>query len=91
MDYICQAHQTITFCGISAHHQNSITKCCIHDIIESTHTSLLHAASQWPKTITANLWSQALKHATNVCNALLRAGKPSSPLSLFSRTQVQPN
>ena len=91
MDDIHQAHQTITFCGIGAHHQNGIAKCCICDITESACTSLLHAAHQWPKTTTANLWPQALKHATNIYNALPHAGKPSSPLSLFSRTQVQLN
>ena len=91
MDDIRQAHQTITFCGIGSHHQNSIAKFHFQDITESAHTPLLHAAHQWPKTIAVNLWPQALKHATNICNALPRAGKPSSPLSLFSRTQVQPN
>ena len=44
MDDIHQAHQTITFCGIGAHHQNGIAKCHIHDITESACTSLLHAA-----------------------------------------------
>ena len=34
---------------------------------------------------------QALQYATYIYNALLQPGKPSSPLSLFSRTQVQPN
>ena len=91
MDDICQAHQTIAFCGIVAHQQNGIAECCICDIMESSCTSLQHAAHQWPKTIVANLWPQALKHATNIYNALLQAGKPSSPLSLFSKTQVQPN
>ena len=44
MDDVLQAHQTITFCGIGAHHQNGIAKCCIHNIMENAHTSLLHAA-----------------------------------------------
>ena len=91
MEDIHQAHQTITFCGIGAHHQNGIAKCCICDITESACTSLLHAAHQWPKTTTANLWLQALKHATNIYNALPHAGKPSYPLYLFSRTHVQLN
>ena len=52
---------------------------------------LLHAAHRWPNTIISNLWPQALKHATNIRNALPRAGQKESPLSLFSGTTVQAN
>ena len=62
----------------------------IHDITESARTMLLHAA-RWPKTITSNLWPQALKHATNVQNVLPRKGKAQSPISLFSNTTIEPN
>ena len=37
------------------------------------------------------LWPQALKHATNVRNALPRKGKTQSPISLFSNTTIKPN
>ena len=69
MDNVHQTHQTITFCGVGAHHQNGIAKQQIRDLMESTRTMLLHAAQQWPKAITSNLWPQALKHTTNVQNA----------------------
>ena len=91
VDDIQAAHQTITFCSISTHHQNGIAKICIWDITENAHTSLLHAAHQWPKAIAANLWPQAIKHVVNERNSLPMPGKTESPLSKFSGTSVQPN
>ena len=91
MDDVRQAHQTITFCGVGAHHQNGIAKQRIHDLMESTRTMLLHAAHRWPKAITSNLWPQALKHATNVQNSLPHPGKTQSPISLFTNMIVEPN
>ena len=85
------AYQTITFCGVGAHHQNGIAERRIRDITENTRTSLLHAAHRWPKAIAANLWPQAIKHVVNVHNSLPRPGKPESPLSMFAGTSVQPN
>lgn len=85
------ALQTISFCGVGAHHQNGIAERRIRDISESARTMLLHAAHRWPKTITSNLWPQAVKHATNIRNALPRIGKQQSPISIFSNTDVEPN
>ena len=66
MEDVRKAGQTITFCGVGAHHQNGVAERRIRDITESAHTMLLHAAHRWPKTITSNIWPQALKRATNV-------------------------
>jgi len=60
------ANQTISFCGVGAHHQNGVAERRIRDITESARTMLLHAAHRWPNTIISNLWPQALKHAVNV-------------------------
>ena len=91
MDDVCKAGQTITFCGVGAHHQNGVAERRIRDITESARTMLLHAAHRWPKTITSNLWPQALEHAANVRNALPRKGNTQSPISLFSNTTIEPN
>ena len=74
MDDVRAAHQTITFCSVSAHHQNGIAERRIRDITENARTSLLHAAHRWPKAIAANLWPQAIKHVVNVRNSLPRPG-----------------
>ena len=85
------ALQTISFCGVGAHHQNGIAERRIRDLTESARTMILHAAHRWPKTITANLWPQAVKHATNIRNALPRNNKTKSPISIFSNSDVEPN
>ena len=91
VDDVRAAHQTITFCGVGAHHQNGIAERRIWDMTENARTSLLHAAHRWPKAIAANLWPQAIKHVVNVRNSLPRPGKTESPLSKFAGTSIQPN
>ena len=91
VDDVHAAQQTITFCGVSAHHQNGIAERRIRDITESARTMLLHAAHRWPKAISANLWPQAIKHAVNCRNALPRNGKDRSPVSMFANTTIEPN
>ena len=91
VDNIWMAHQTITFCGVGAHHQNSVAERRIWDITKNAHTSLLHAAHRWPKAIAANLWLQAIKHVVNVHNSLPQPGKTESPLSKLAGTSKQPN
>jgi hypothetical protein len=91
LDSVKHSNQTISFCGVGAHHQNGIAERRIKDLTESSRTMLLHAQHRWPKTITANLWPQALKHAVNIRNAIPRELNGSSPLSKFSGTDIQPN
>jgi len=99
------ADQTLSFCGVNAHHQNGIAERRIKDINEGSRTALLHAAHRWPKAIDASLWSCALKNYVNLRNALpkhytpakkqgrsvIRARFERSPLSAFSGTIVEPN
>ena len=102
---IQKAHQTLSFCGVNAHHQNGRAESRIKDVTTGARTALLHAAHRWPKAINAALWPAALKHYTNTRNALPtefipgekqgRARQPDryeqSPLSKFSGTEVEPN
>ena len=91
VDDVQMAHQTITFCGVGAHHQSGVAERRIRDITKNTRTSLLHAAHRRPKAIAANLWPQAIKHAVNVYNSLPCQGKTESPLSKFAGMSIQPN
>ena len=94
--------QTISFCGVNAHHQNGRAEKKIRDLTDAARTALLHARHRWPQAIPLNLWPCALKHVTNTKNALPRNYKPAtnpnedplyetSPLSKFSGTTVEPN
>eukprot|EP00956_Cyclotella_meneghiniana_P029977 scaffold74389_cov38-Cyclotella_meneghiniana.AAC.4 len=55
--------QTITFCGVGAHHQNGIVEDRIRLITETARTLLLHAQRHWPEYITTMLWPFAVKAA----------------------------
>jgi hypothetical protein len=53
---VLQSQQSLTFCGVNAHHQNGRAESRIKDVTTHAQTSLLHAAHQWPKAINAALW-----------------------------------
>lgn len=105
-DSVQASNQTISFCGPNAHHQNGKAENRIKDITTNARTALLHAAHRWPEAVNSHLWPAALKHYTNVRNAMptvFREGRKvgksklepdtyeKSPLSLFSGTEVEPN
>eukprot|EP00980_Cylindrotheca_fusiformis_P016832 scaffold5080_cov130-Cylindrotheca_fusiformis.AAC.1 len=97
--------QSLTFCGVNAHHQNGKAENRIKLVTEGARTALLHAAHRWPKAVNASLWPAALKNHVNLRNSLpteyvpeRRFGRKiipaqfhSSPLSKLSGTEVQPN
>ena len=55
--------QTISFCGVNAHHQNGRAEKKIRDLQELTRTMILHAQNRWPNAISAHLWPMAMKNA----------------------------
>jgi hypothetical protein len=67
---VAKGIQTLSFCGVNAHHQNGRAEARIKDITTNARTALLHAAHRWPKAIHASLWPSALKNYTNIRNAL---------------------
>ena len=62
--------QTISFCGVNAHHQNGIVERHIRKITESSRTMLLHAERLWPEAISPILWPFAIKYAAHIHNNL---------------------
>ena len=57
---VSSANQTITFCGVGAHHQNGIAEAAIKQSTLQARTLLLHAKRYWPSVITTILWPFAL-------------------------------
>lgn len=100
-----QAGQSLTFCGVNAHHQNGKAERRIKDVTEGARTALLHAVHRWPKAIDASLWPAALKNYVNLRNSLpsdftpeQKIGKriiparfEGSPISKMSGVEVEPN
>ena len=92
-DFVHHAHrkkQTVTFCGVDAHHQNGIAEHRIRQLSDSARTQLLHAMTHNPNQVTAQLWPHALKHANHLFNALPRTGNDFSPEQLFSGSKADP-
>ena len=88
-DVIAQ-RQTISYCGVNAHHQNGVAEKRIRDLQDAARTMLLHAKHRWPSAITANLWPYALRHANEVHASSPRLLDQVSPMELFSGVSVQP-
>ena len=81
-----KADQTITFCGVSAHHQTSIMERYIQDITKSGRTLLLHAKQCWRDVIGTIIWLFALKAAKD-CQSHLKLDKNDhAPINKFSCT-----
>ena len=60
---IDDANQTITLCGVGAHHQNGVAEARIKTLSLACHTLLLHSKRHWPEAITTMLWPFAPKEA----------------------------
>ena len=88
-EHVVEKGQTITYCGVGAHHQNGKVEKRIRDIVEQARTMLLHAAHRWPKAVSANLWPFALHHAVRLRNNLESEG--ASPIARFSGSHVVDN
>ena len=90
VDDVEQKGQTITFCGVSAHHQNGKAEKRIRDLQDAARTMLIHAYRRWPKGITVNLWPHALRTANDVRNCAAARDDGLSPMSVFTGVPIQP-
>jgi hypothetical protein len=57
--------QTISFCGVGAHHQNGIAEKRIGDLQRRATTLLLYAQRRWPDAINTHLWTYAIRAAND--------------------------
>ena len=86
-----QDGQTISYCGVNAHHQNGRAEKKIRDLQELARTMLLHAQHRWPEAINAHLWPYAIKIANDNCNRLPSLnGEGISPIEKFSQVAIVP-
>ena len=85
------SRQTISFCGIGAHHQSGVTEHRIRELSELAWTQLLHVMHNSPEIVNKSLWPYTLQHASYLYNQFPRTGKTASPLELFTSSQVRPN
>jgi hypothetical protein len=67
-DEVAACQQTISFCGVNAHHQNGKAEKKIRDLQELTRTMILHAQQRWSDAINAYMWPFAMKMANDISN-----------------------
>ncbi len=82
--------QTITMCGVGAHHQNGIVERRIRLITEVARTLLLHAQRHWPECVDTMLWPFAVKAAIERINCLHQDLEGKTPHSKFFGTDDLP-
>ncbi len=88
-DEVKQSGQTMSFCGVGAHHHNDVAERRIQDLSDSARVMMAHAAHHNP-AIAANLWPHALRHSSYVQNMLPRNGHSKLPKEFFCRAPVRP-
>ena len=89
IDAVKEAHQTIDFCAVGAHHQNGVIERHFQRLTSSARTILLHAKRHWPSMITTVLWPFAYKYAELLYNHLHIDAVGLSPAEKFCETPVK--
>ena len=85
LESVKTCNQSISFCGVGAHHQNAIAERGIKELTLISRTILLHAQRHWPEMISTMLWPLALKAACERLNNLSINENGESPHSRMSR------
>ena len=82
--------QTISYCGVNAHHQNGKAEKKIRDLQDLARTMILHAQQRWPTAVTVNLWPYAVRMANETMNTTPSIQEGVSPMELFAQVAIAP-
>ena len=82
-------NQTITFCGVGAHHQNEIIENKNKMLTLAARTLLLHGIRMWPQMIDTMFWPFAIKASAERHNCLLVDRDNQTPASKLYDVPVQ--
>ena len=64
------AKQTLSFCGVNAHHQNGKSDDIIKDVTTGVRKFILHASHCWRNVIYASLWTAIMNKYFNLINSI---------------------
>jgi hypothetical protein len=81
-------NQSLSLCGVNAHHQNGKVEKQIRDLQELARTSLLHASTQWPDSINSFLWPYAIRKAAIDMNTIKKKDSTLSPSERFANVKI---
>jgi hypothetical protein len=88
MCHLKEMNQTMSLCGVNAHHQNGKVEKQIQDLQDLARSLMLHTQNLWPDTITKNLWPYAIRKAANDLNNIKKKSEMSSPSKKFSKVHI---
>ena len=85
---VADAGQTITYCGVSAHHQNGIETARIKNLRLVARTMLLYDRRYWREDITTMIWRCDIKATGLQPNRFHLIDDSLSPLKIFSGVET---
>jgi len=81
--------QTISYCGVGAHHQNGHFKKLIQDLQDHGRTVLLHAQQRWLDAVNDNLWPYAFVLCSEIWKWTPRSINSKIPYYLFCGSNLE--
>ena len=81
--HCAERNQSLSFCGVGAHHQNGIVEGKIKILTQGARTILLHGQRMWPDMINSMFWPFALKAMAERLNRLQISPDGATPESKF--------
>ena len=90
-DQVRNDNQTITYCGVGAHHQNGIVERKIGLLTRGSRTLLLHAQRRWKSAISTILWPFAWRCFENRTNDLEVGKDGLTPTNRWTQTDIRPD
>ena len=85
--YLREHNKKIQYCGVNAHHKNTLAKRGIRAISQCDCLLLLHASLYWEIGIDSSLWPMAVNYTTHIHNHLPNERGIASS-DLFTSTKI---
>ena len=82
--------QTMSMCGVGAHHQNATAERTIRTISEAARSTMIHAALHWPEEVEIDLWPFAIDYVVHIWNKLPSMKSNLAPIEIVSGTRLDP-
>jgi hypothetical protein len=81
-------HQTITFSGTGAHHQNGVAERAIRTVTYMARAMLVHLSNHWPDEYDPDLWPFAMDYAVWLHNHTPDRELRIAPIEVFCQTRL---
>ena len=89
VEAINRKYQKITFCGVGAHHQNSIVENKNRLVTNGARTLLLYGIITWPQMIHEMFWQFSIKAVAERHNSLQVDHKGQTPSSILHEVDLE--